>query len=81
MDRIARRRGTPFARREFPLVRRMSNLFMGAFAILTFLIVHVYMTTTGHDVTAHVKAMITGWEAVEEGTAVQEWERARTKPS
>jgi thiosulfate reductase cytochrome b subunit len=46
----------------------------GAFAILCFLIVHVYMTTTGHTVTAHVKAMITGWEDVEEGE-VQEWEK------
>jgi thiosulfate reductase cytochrome b subunit len=33
------------------------------------------MTTTGHTVTAHVKAMITGWEDVEEGE-VQEWEKA-----
>jgi thiosulfate reductase cytochrome b subunit len=46
----------------------------GAFAILCFIIVHVYMTTTGHTVTAHVKAMITGWEDVEEGE-VQEWEK------
>ncbi len=46
----------------------------GAFAILCFIIVHVYMTTTGHTVTAHVKAMITGWEDVEEGD-VQEWEK------
>ena len=35
---------------------------LGAFAILTFLIIHLYMTTTGHKVTAHVRAMITGWE-------------------
>ena len=47
----------------------------GAFAILCVIIVHVYMTTTGHTVTAHVKAMITGWEDVEEGD-VQEWEKA-----
>ena len=46
----------------------------GAFAILCFIIVHVYMTTTGHTVTAHVKAMVTGWEDVEEGD-VQEWEK------
>jgi len=36
------------------------------FAILMFVIVHVYMTTTGHTVTAHVKAMVTGWEEVED---------------
>ena len=47
----------------------------GAFAILCFVIVHVYMTTTGHTLSAHVKAMITGWENVEEGD-VQEWEKA-----
>ncbi|MFH1134999.1 MAG: cytochrome b/b6 domain-containing protein [Pseudomonadota bacterium] len=38
----------------------------GAFAIFIFLIVHVYMTTTGHGVSAHIKAMITGWEEVPE---------------
>jgi thiosulfate reductase cytochrome b subunit len=52
---------------------------MGAFAILAFLIVHVYMTTTGHRVTAHVKAMITGWEEVEEGTPVEAWEQTHPK--
>ncbi|MBW2065627.1 MAG: cytochrome b/b6 domain-containing protein [Deltaproteobacteria bacterium] len=36
----------------------------GAFALLVFLIVHVYMTTTGHSLTAHFKAMCTGWEEV-----------------
>jgi thiosulfate reductase cytochrome b subunit len=36
----------------------------GAFAILIFLIVHVYMTTTGHSLFAHFKAMISGWEEV-----------------
>ncbi len=51
----------------------------GAFAILTFLIVHIYMTTTGHTITAHVKAMITGWEEVRDEASIAEWERARTK--
>ncbi len=46
-----------------------------AFAILAFFIVHVYMTTTGHTVTAHVAAMFSGWEEVEEGE-VQDWEKA-----
>jgi thiosulfate reductase cytochrome b subunit len=36
----------------------------GAFALLVFLVVHVYMTTTGHSLTAHFKAMCTGWEEV-----------------
>lgn len=36
----------------------------GAFALLVFLVVHVYMTTTGHSLTAHFRAMCTGWEEV-----------------
>jgi thiosulfate reductase cytochrome b subunit len=47
---------------------------IGAFAFLSFLVVHIYMTTTGHRLTTHIKAMITGWEYVEEG-AVEEWEK------
>lgn len=51
----------------------------GAFAILSFLVVHVYMTTTGHTLSAHIKAMITGWEDVEEGVQIEDWEK-KTKP-
>jgi hypothetical protein len=51
----------------------------GAFAILSFVIGHVYMTTTGHSLSAHIKAMITGWEAVDEHEPVEEWERARER--
>ena len=36
----------------------------GAFALVIFLIVHVYMTTTGHTLTCHLKAMCSGWEEV-----------------
>jgi len=36
----------------------------GAFALLSFLIVHIYMTTTGHNMICHLKAMCTGWEEV-----------------
>jgi len=49
----------------------------GAINILTFIVVHVYMTTTGHSLSAHVKAMITGWEGVEEGVKIEEWEKAQ----
>jgi len=49
------------------------------FFILSFLIVHVYMTTTGHNITAHVTAMISGWEEVPEGTQIEDWERAEQK--
>lgn len=50
----------------------------GAFSILAFIIVHVYMTTTGHTLSAHIKAMISGWEDMEEGVEIEEWEKAET---
>lgn len=37
---------------------------VGGFSILLFLIVHLYMITTGHTIFAHLKSMITGWEEV-----------------
>ena len=37
----------------------------GAFAFLAFLIIHVYLATTGTTVLSHFKAMITGWEEIE----------------
>jgi thiosulfate reductase cytochrome b subunit len=52
---------------------------LGGFAILSFLLVHIYMTTTGHSIFAHIRAMITGWEEVEEGEKVEDWERAGEK--
>jgi len=48
---------------------------LGGFALLVFLIVHVYMTTTGHTPWAHIKGMVTGWEEVEHPDAVQDWEK------
>ena len=41
---------------------------LGAFLITAFFFVHVYLTTTGHTVFAHIKAMITGWEEIEENS-------------
>lgn len=38
----------------------------GAFMMAAFFFIHVYLTTTGHTVFAHVKAMLTGWEEVDE---------------
>lgn len=49
----------------------------GAFAILNFLVIHVYMTTTGHSLSAHIKAMITGWEEVDERVEIENWEKAK----
>ena len=43
------------------------------------MVVHLYMTTTGHSLLAHIKAMITGWEEVEKGEAVEAWEVAHQR--
>lgn len=42
---------------------------LGAWLLMAFIIVHVYMTTTGHSVTANIKAMLTGWELLEDEMA------------
>jgi thiosulfate reductase cytochrome b subunit len=42
-----------------------------AYLMLVFLVVHVYFATTGHTPLAHIKAMITGWEDVEETPSAQ----------
>lgn len=46
----------------------------GAFAFMSFLIVHVYMTTTGHTILAHTISMFTGYEEVAPQETVQDWE-------
>jgi len=52
----------------------------GAFVLVGFVIIHVYLTTTGHTVTSSINAMVTGWEvmsdedakyAIEEGLQVK----------
>jgi hypothetical protein len=56
----------------------------GAFAILSFVIVHIYMITTGRTIFAHTRAMISGWEEVEDVDTVGDWEvktkAAKAKP-
>lgn len=42
---------------------------LSAFLMVIFFIVHVYFATTGHTVTSHFKAMITGYEEVEDESA------------
>ena len=37
-----------------------------AFLLLIFLVGHVYLTTTGYTIFSQIKAMITGWDEVEE---------------
>jgi len=39
---------------------------LGAILLMIFLLVHVYMTTTGKTPTSNIKAMITGYEELEE---------------
>ena len=45
-----------------------------ALLLLNFLIVHVYMTTTGHSLFSHISGMITGWEEIYETTEIADWE-------
>jgi thiosulfate reductase cytochrome b subunit len=54
---------------------------LGAFGVLSFLIGHVYMTTTGHTIFAHIRAMITGWEEIQEGVELEDWEKRRRQGS
>ena len=39
---------------------------LAAYLLLTFLAAHLYLITTGHTVLSQIKAMITGWDEVEE---------------
>jgi thiosulfate reductase cytochrome b subunit len=50
-----------------------------AFLLVNFLIIHVYMTTTGHSLFSHIAGMITGWEEIYETTEIQDWENKATK--
>lgn len=36
-----------------------------AYSLLSFIVIHIYMTTFGHKLTSHIKAMITGKEEIE----------------
>ena len=39
---------------------------LGAYLLLVFLIIHLYLITTGRTVTSNLYAMITGWEVVDD---------------
>ncbi len=39
---------------------------LGAYLLLVFTFGHIYLTTTGHTPLSNIKAMITGWEDIEE---------------
>ncbi len=38
---------------------------IGAFLMLIFFILHIYLATAGHTPMSHIKAMITGWEELD----------------
>lgn len=50
-----------------------------ALLLLSFLVIHVYMTTTGHSLFSHIWGMITGYEEIYETTKVEDWELPKTK--
>jgi thiosulfate reductase cytochrome b subunit len=43
---------------------------LGAILLMVFLVVHVYMTTTGHTPTSNIEAMITGYEDLDDDDEV-----------
>jgi thiosulfate reductase cytochrome b subunit len=60
---------------DFLSLNAVANVHVAcAYALLAFLIVHIYMTTTGHSITAHIAAMFSGWEEVSEDYKAEEWE-------
>ena len=51
---------------EYPLASIAFWHTMGAILLMIFLVVHVYMTTTGETPTSNIKAMLTGYEEIDE---------------
>lgn len=45
---------------------------LGAFLMMSFLVVHIYMTTTGHTPSSNIKAMLTGYEEIEHTKQLKE---------
>jgi thiosulfate reductase cytochrome b subunit len=48
---------------------------LGSWLMLSFLVVHVYLTTTGHSLFSNIKAMITGYDEITEEEADEEQQR------
>jgi hypothetical protein len=46
---------------------------------MVFLVIHVYMTTTGHTPTSNIQAMVTGYEYLEDETDETENETENVK--
>ncbi len=49
---------------------------LGAYLLLTFLIIHLYLITTGRTATSNLQAMITGWEVVDDDEVIDLVEEA-----
>lgn len=50
----------------------------GGFAMISFILAHVYMTTTGSRLSSHLKPMLTGWDEVE-SISGHEWESRKKR--
>ncbi len=50
-----------------------------ALLLLNFLVIHLYMTTTGHTMFSHIAGMISGWEQIYETTQIEDWEAPKEK--
>lgn len=68
---------------EFIHVDGLENIALvhtfGAFALLAFVVAHVYLTTTGHTPMASIKAMITGWEELDEDAIHEDYPTKENK--
>ncbi|MFA5327929.1 MAG: cytochrome b/b6 domain-containing protein [Prolixibacteraceae bacterium] len=51
---------------DYPLASIAFWHVLGAILLMIFMVVHVYMTTTGKTPTSNIKAMLTGYEEIED---------------
>lgn len=64
---------------DYPLASIAFWHTLGAILLMIFLVVHVYMTTTGTTPTSNIKAMITGYEELEESHNSEDKDNNQTK--
>lgn len=57
----------PEMRNFLPWISNIHVLF--GYILAAFVILHVYLTTTGHTLTSNIKSMITGWEETDEDSS------------
>lgn len=53
---------------------------LGAWILVSFIIMHVYMTTTGHTTFSNIKAMMVGYEEVEDDEPEEKTKRPEATP-